>query len=136
MIETTMTLTSSASFEDFNHKVSGRNSLAFARKQRASQRSARCRSNFRCAAIRSAVIRRPECGQQRNRLREIYFAFLVWDSVCARHTELAETAARPSQGRRSRNVMTMVALFWSFIDFPKLISALRISGFVPAFEVE
>jgi hypothetical protein len=40
----------------------------------------------------------------------IYFAFLVWDSVRARHTSVAETAARPSQGRRSRNVMTVVAL--------------------------
>jgi hypothetical protein len=35
---------------------------------------------------------------------------LVWDSVRARHTSIAETAVRPSQGRRSRNVMTMVAL--------------------------
>ena len=35
---------------------------------------------------------------------------LVWDSVCARHTAMAETAARPSQGRRSRNVMAMLAL--------------------------
>ena len=42
---------------------------------------------------------------------------LVLDSVCACHTAMAEAAARPSQGRRSRNVMTMLALFWSFIDF-------------------
>jgi len=34
----------------------------------------------------------------------------VSDSVCARHTAMAETAARPSQGRRSKNVMTMFAL--------------------------
>ena len=40
----------------------------------------------------------------------IYFASLVWDSVCACHTAIAETAARPSQGRRNRNVMIMVAL--------------------------
>jgi hypothetical protein len=40
------------------------------------------------------------------------FILLAWFgiSVCARHTSIAETAARPSQGRRSRNVMTMVAL--------------------------
>jgi len=38
------------------------------------------------------------------------FAFLVWDSVCARNTAIEETATRPSQGRRSRNVMTMVTL--------------------------
>jgi hypothetical protein len=30
--------------------------------------------------------------------------------VCARHTAIEETAARPSQGRRSRNVMTIVTL--------------------------
>ena len=35
---------------------------------------------------------------------------LVWDSVRARHTAKAETAARPSHGRRSRDVMTMLAL--------------------------
>jgi hypothetical protein len=40
----------------------------------------------------------------------IYFASLVWDSVCACHTAIAETAVRPSQGTRSRNVMTMVTL--------------------------
>ena len=40
----------------------------------------------------------------------VNFAFLVWDSVRARHTAIAETAVRPSQGRRSRNVITMVAL--------------------------
>ena len=66
--------------------------------------------DFRRTAIWSAVVCRAECDQQRSRLRAIYLAFLVWDSVCARHTALAETAARPSQGRRSRNVMTMVAL--------------------------
>ena len=40
------------------------------------------------------------------------FILLAWFgiSVCARHTAVAETAARPSQGRRSRSVMTMVAL--------------------------
>src|SRR5262245_638922 len=38
------------------------------------------------------------------------FAFSVWDSVCARHTAIEETATRTSQGRRRRNVMTMVAL--------------------------
>jgi len=32
------------------------------------------------------------------------------NSVCARHSAMAETAARPSQGRRSRNVITMLAL--------------------------
>jgi hypothetical protein len=32
-------------------------------------------------------------------------------------TVIVETAARPSQGRRSRNVMTTLALSWSFIDF-------------------
>jgi hypothetical protein len=57
-----------------------------------------------------AVVRRTERHRQRNRLRAIYFVFLVWDSVRARHTSIAETAPRPSQGRRSRNVMTMVAL--------------------------
>jgi hypothetical protein len=41
---------------------------------------------------------------------QFILAFLVWDSVHARHTSIAETAVRPSQGRRSRNVMTMVAL--------------------------
>jgi hypothetical protein len=41
---------------------------------------------------------------------QFYFAFLVWDSVRARHTSIAETAVRPSQGRRSKNVITMVAL--------------------------
>jgi hypothetical protein len=35
---------------------------------------------------------------------------LLWDSVRARHTAMPETAARPSQGRRSRNVRTMLAL--------------------------
>ena len=45
-----------------------------------------------------------------SRLCAIYFAFLVWDSARARHTAIAEAAVRPSQGRRSRNVMTMVAL--------------------------
>ena len=39
------------------------------------------------------------------------FAFSVWDSVCAPHIAIEETATRPSQGRRSRNVMTMLALF-------------------------
>jgi hypothetical protein len=34
VIETHEHKASSASFEDFNHKVSGRNSLAFVRKQR------------------------------------------------------------------------------------------------------
>ena len=38
------------------------------------------------------------------------FAFSVWDSVCARHTSIEEIATRPSQGRRSRNVMTIVTL--------------------------
>ena len=66
------------------------------------QRSSRRRSSLRCAAIRRAVVAEPNAI--------IYFAFLVWDSVCPRHTAVAETAARPSQGRRSRNVMTMVAL--------------------------
>jgi len=56
-------------------------------------------------------------GQQRNRLCAIYFAFLVWDSVCARHNAIDEAAVRANQGRRSRNVMTMVALSGSFIDF-------------------
>jgi hypothetical protein len=31
--------------------------------------------------------------------------------VCAPHIAIEETATRPSQGRRSRNVMTMLALF-------------------------
>jgi hypothetical protein len=35
---------------------------------------------------------------------------LPFGRLCARHTAIAETAARPSHGRRSRNVMTMVAL--------------------------
>jgi hypothetical protein len=35
---------------------------------------------------------------------------LVWDSVCARNTAIEETATRPSQGRRSRNVISMVTL--------------------------
>jgi len=35
---------------------------------------------------------------------------LPFGRLPARHTAIAETAARPSQGRRSRNVMTMVAL--------------------------
>ena len=38
------------------------------------------------------------------------FAFSVWDSACARHTAIEETATRPSHGRRSSNVMTMVTL--------------------------
>src|SRR5215469_14307929 len=33
-----------------------------------------------------------------------------WFGNCPRHTAMAETAARPSQGRRSRNVMTMLVL--------------------------
>jgi hypothetical protein len=75
----------------------------------------RCvKSNFRCVAIRSAVVRRTERHQQRNRLRAIYFAFLVWDSVRARHTSIAETAPRPSQGRRSRNVMTFIDFHFPF----------------------
>jgi hypothetical protein len=49
-------------------------------------------------------------GTERNQLCAIYLAFLVWDSLCSSHTAIAETAARPSQGRRSRNVMTMLAL--------------------------
>jgi hypothetical protein len=57
-------------------------------------------------ARRLRVLWRTGC----NRPCAIYFAFLVWDSVRARHTAIAETAVRPSQGRRSRNVMTMVAL--------------------------
>ena len=65
---------------------------------------------FRCAAIRSPLVRGAKRSQQSSRLCAIYFAFLVWDSVRARHTSIAETAVRPSQGRRSRNVMTMVAL--------------------------
>src|SRR6476469_4801273 len=58
------------------------------------------------ASIWSPLVWRVERNQQ----CAIYFAFLVWDSVRARHTSAAETAARPRQGRRSRNVMTMVAL--------------------------
>src|SRR5215472_2361080 len=38
------------------------------------------------------------------------FAFSVWDSVCASHTAIEEAAKRPSQGRKSRNVMTVVTL--------------------------
>jgi len=34
---------------------------------------------------------------------------LVWGSLCSRHTAIAETGARPSQGRRSRNVMTTLS---------------------------
>jgi len=36
-------------------------------------------------------------------------------SACSRHAAIAEIAARPSQGSSSRNVMTMVALSWSFM---------------------
>ena len=61
-------------------------------------------------ARRLRVVWRTGCNQQRNRPCAIYFAFLVWDSVRARHTAIAETAVRPSQGRRSRNVMIIVAL--------------------------
>jgi hypothetical protein len=68
------------------------------------------RSTFRCAAIRSPLGRASQSNQQCNQPCEMYFAFLVWDSVRARHTSIAETAVRPSQGRRSRNVITMVAL--------------------------
>src|SRR5437660_7329156 len=53
---------------------------------------------------------------QQSELCAIYFAFLAWDSVRARHIASAETAMRPSHGRRSRNVMTMFALSWSFIE--------------------
>jgi hypothetical protein len=56
------------------------------------------------------VVWRTGCNQQRNRPCALCFAFLVWYSVRARHTAIADTAVRPSQGRRSRNVITMVAL--------------------------
>jgi len=46
----------------------------------------------------------------------IYFAFLVSDSVRPLHIAVAESAMRPSHGRRSRTVMTMLMLSWSFID--------------------
>jgi hypothetical protein len=45
------------------------------------------------------------------------FAFLLCVSVCSRHAAIAETAARPSQGSRSRNVIIIVALSWSFMGF-------------------
>jgi hypothetical protein len=34
------------------------------------------------------------------------FCFMVWDSLRPRHTSIAETALRPSQGRRSKTYVT------------------------------
>ncbi len=84
--------------------------LCFGLPEPPPHRPSRRRSSFRCGAIRSPLVRRAKRSQQRNRLCAIYFALLVWDSVRARHSAIAETAVRPSQGRRSKNVITMVAL--------------------------
>src|ERR1051325_2577124 len=69
----------------------------------------------RFATIRPAVVY-PRCRRQRNRATSNYFAFLASDSVRAFHITVAESAMLPSHGRRSRNVITMFALSWSFID--------------------
>jgi hypothetical protein len=43
-------------------------------------------------------------------LQKFCFAFLFCVSMCSRHIAPADTAARPSQGRRSRKVMIIVPL--------------------------
>jgi len=52
-----------------------------------------------------------------NWLQKLSFAFLPCVSMRSRHIAIADTAARPSQGRRSRKVMIIVPVSWWFIGF-------------------
>jgi hypothetical protein len=45
-----------------------------------------------------------------NQFHSFYFAFLLWVSMCSRHIATVDTAARPSQGKRSRKVTIIVPL--------------------------
>jgi hypothetical protein len=55
-----------------------------------------------CVRHLRAVVCRAKCDQQRNRLCAIYFASWFWDSVRARHSAIAETAAPPKPRKKKQ----------------------------------
>ena len=75
----------------------------------ASKSLSHCQSNFRCAAIRSAVIRRTKCNQQRNRLRKVLQPItLCRDSPFMINGNVIETHER---GRFQRLVENLAGRF-------------------------
>ena len=71
--------------------------------------TARRPARFRSRSMAEFALRSPqEPVGHANWLQKLSFAFLPCVSMRSRHIAIADTAARPSQGRRSRKVMIIV----------------------------